>query len=90
MRVHFFKPTDDNWHPPFRMQDGTTLVRVAIGQSGPCPPKNGKWLVVACGNDDFILSKEFEKEHEAIELFRELAMWDRVNVNDLLMIGFES
>ena len=89
MRIHFFKPTDDNWHPPFRTQDGTAIVRISMGQSGPNPPVVGKWLVVACGNDDFILSREFEKENEAIELFKELTLWKKVNVNDLLKIGFE-
>lgn len=83
-----YKRTQDDWFPNYKAQDGLNLVRIHYFKQS-CPDC---WVIVASGNDDFALRKEFPIEQEKLAwcCFVEIIGQEFVSVGYLVdQLGFK-
>lgn len=78
--VTIFKNTDDDWHGNY---PNNQVKLQYIGKL-----TDGKFRVAVWGNDDFGIDKDFNKEQDAVTVFSELTLKDKINHKDLYDLGF--
>lgn len=89
MRVEMFKPVLDDWHPNYKINQGTPserdVVRVVYLK---LPSKKSLWRVCVWGNDDTGMEKDFTDSEEARKAFLKVAILDSVSRTTFLQMGF--
>lgn len=74
------KPTNDDWYPCYP----ENLVKLSyLGELS-----DGTFRVCAWGADDFGLERDFEKESDAIAMFKRLEKYPLINISDLKQLNF--
>lgn len=81
--ISVYKETKDNWYPPYITTSGERLVRVSIIRHD----KNCT-RIVASGNDDFAMEKEFRRYARGLIIFYEIIGSKTVSQSQLSGLGF--
>jgi len=83
--IKIFKETDDDW---FGNWPGN-LIEVSCSLNSPTLNER-KFQRVGCwGNDNYGLIKDFDNKEDALNTFRQIITWSKVNQEDLFRIGFK-
>lgn len=90
-RVDVFKLTEDNWYPPYYI-DNNAAVMVSFTPLRSEENQCEQWRVCVWGNDDCGMEKDFafNEEAKAWCCFLEVIGMEYVNMKDLKKLGFYS
>lgn len=92
--IRVFKPTPDDWCPPYRLQGNykgkpLQLVEVSFVQiMDVAPGDDPLWRVSVWGGDDFGMDKDDESRDIAYELFEKVIEQPEVSQKFLREQGF--
>jgi len=92
-RISVFKPTPDDWYPPYRLQGKhkgkpLQLVEVSFLQLIDVADAPPMWRVNVWGGDDFGMDKDHDHRDVAYELFQEVIRQPEVSQEFLREKGF--
>lgn len=86
-RKEIFKKTDDDWAPNFgENKDEVKVIYHGVINSYE-PKVKWEWRTSVWGNDDTAMSKDFDNEKEAKELFNKLKGLNKINFSDCKRLG---
>jgi len=85
-----FMPTDDDWYPSYIASGDLKLVSVSLYTIPPSSIDSADYRVCVWGFDDMGMELDLETAEEARDLFLVLISKDKVNIDNLVKLGFFS